>query len=568
MVWNPFNARRRVNVPVFEMQDINEPRRRAQALAEGVGKVTDIAAEILKRRDAEEYRKAKLDSAVVLSGIEAQIRSDMMNAVQSGDEQAVREAFKKYADMRAEALQDKSSIYSAAFDEEQAGVYARLNAKRIEAVKDARAVHSDLAVSDFLESEKAGVGSGDGLYERVARYAEKVEASYLPFAEKQRRRYEGASELISLGAKRAPSKTAADLANGKYDAYIPRENAMKIAKAADDEVFYKELENDPERLIRLMDERKDIFVSFSAKDRIDYRKKAENQLLARKKFEVAQDNANRAYAELDFFRAPTAAKLDAFDFRGNEKQREKWLLALESVPNQLASTRIESVSEIASALESLATMPADTPENREKLFKAAVDRMNDLLLLNRRGNLSEDDMKEHRNAIASAVTDMTFRLHLQDIAPVLAGFRDLTREWIETKKNRRDERSFLQKSLENPLKNYKRQNGGADNVLPNLLWNMTMGGVKNKAADIFDTGAKLTRVNDLLRGTMSKILQKVVLGDVAGAEAAYRAGVSRARVTLYPETAGKKKGDLIRKDGIVYTYEGDDGLHPIYKWGK
>ncbi len=568
MVWNPFNARRRVNVPVFEMQDINEPRRRAQALAEGVGKVTDIAAEILKRRDAEEYRKAKLDSAVVLSGIEAQIRSDMMNAVQSGDEQAVREAFEKYADMRAEALQDKSSIYSAAFDEEQAGVYARLNAKRIEAVKDARAVHSDLAVSDFLESEKAGVGSGDGLYERVARYAEKVDASYLPFAEKQRRRYEGASELISLGAKRAPSKTAADLANGKYDAYIPRENAMKIAKAADDEVFYKELENDPERLIRLMDERKDIFVSFSAKDRIDYRKKAENQLLARKKFEVAQDNANRAYAELDFFRAPTAAKLDAFDFRGNEKQREKWLLALESVPNQLASTRIESVSEIASALESLATMPADTPENREKLFKAAADRMNDLLLLNQRGNLSEDDMKEHRNAIASALPDMTLRRHLQDIAPVLAGFRDLTREWIETKKNRRDERSFLQKSLENPLKNYKRQNGGADNVPPNLLWNMSMGGVENKAADIFDTGAKLTRVNDLLRGTMSKILQKAVLGDVAGAEAAYRDGVSRARVTLYPETAGKKKGDLIRKDGIVYTYEGDDGLHPIYKWGK
>lgn len=568
MVWNPFNARRRVNVPVFEMQDINEPRRRAQALAEGVGKVTDIAAEILKRRDAEEYRKAKLDSAVVLSGIEAQIRSDMMNAVQSGDEQAVLEAFEKYADMRAEALQDKSSIYSAAFDEEQAGVYARLNAKRIEAVKDARAVHSDLAVSDFLESEKAGVGSGDGLYERVARYAEKVDASYLPFAEKQRRRYEGASELISLGAKRAPSKTAADLANGKYDAYIPRENAMKIAKAADDEVFYKELENDPERLIRLMDERKDIFVSFSAKDRIDYRKKAENQLLARKKFEVAQDNANRAYAELDFFRAPTAAKLDAFDFRGNEKQREKWLLALESVPNQLASTRIESVSEIASALESLATMPADTPENREKLFKAAADRMVDLRLLNQRGNLSEDDMKEHQNAIASAVSDMTLRRNLQDISPVLAGFRDLTREWIETKKNRRDERSFLQKSLENPLKNYKRQNGGADNVPPNLLWNMTMGGVENKVEDIFDTGARSRHVDSILLQTVNAVLKKAALGDVAGAEAAYRDGVSRARVTLYPETAGKKKGDLIRKDGIVYTYEGDDGLHPIYKWGK
>lgn len=568
MVWNPFNARRRVNVPVFEMQDINEPRRRAQALAEGVGKVTDIAAEILKRRDAEEYRKAKIDSAVVLSGIEAQIRSDMMNAVQSGDEQAVRDAFEKYADMRAEALQDKSSIYSAAFDEEQAGVYARLNAKRIEAVKDARAVHSDLAVSDFLESEKAGVGSGDGLYERVARYAEKVDASYLPFAEKQRRRYEGASELISLGAKRAPSKTAADLANGKYDAYIPRENAMKIAKAADDEVFYKELENDPERLIRLMDERKDIFVSFSAKDRIDYRKKAENQLLARKKFEVAQDNANRAYAELDFFRAPTAAKLDAFDFRGNEKQREKWLLALESVPNQLASTRIESVSEIASALESLATMPADTPENREKLFKAAADRMADLRLLNQRGELNEDDMNEYQTALHTTVTDMTLRRHLQDIAPVLAGFRDLTREWIETKKNRRDERTFVQRMTENPIKKYGRRENGATEGSPRRLWNMTGGAVGRVAERLYDSGKTADKVDVILSQTVGSVLKMAYAGDAAGAEAAYRDGVSRARVTLYPETAGKKKGDLIRKDGIVYTYEGDDGLHPIYKWGK
>lgn len=539
MVWNPFNARRRVNVPVFEMQDINEPRRRAQALAEGVGKVTDIAAEILKRRDAEEYRKAKLDSAVVLSGIEAQIRSDMMNAVQSGDEQAVLEAFEKYADMRAEALQDKSSIYSAAFDEEQAGVYARLNAKRIEAVKDARAVHSDLAVSDFLESEKAGVGSGDGLYERVARYAEKVDASYLPFAEKQRRRYEGASELISLGAKRAPSKTAADLANGKYDAYIPRENAMKIAKAADDEVFYKELENDPERLIRLMDERKDIFVSFSAKDRIDYRKKAENQLLARKKFEVAQDNANRAYAELDFFRAPTAAKLDAFDFRGNEKQREKWLLALESVPNQLASTRIESVSEIASALESLATMPADTPENREKLFKAAADRMVDLNNLNQRGVLSHDDKQKYLDVISKTATDLTIKRHMKNIAPVLVNLRNAN-EFLASIPDRRQR--------------IKARNE-----------------ISQAQAKSFFTGEVLRRANrgeEEMNSVMNEVLKYAVNGDAAGATAAYNNGIKRVREVMYPETIGKKKGDVITRNGIVYTYEGDDGLHPIYKWGK
>lgn len=568
MAWNPFFSRRRENFRLAPMQDINEPRREAAQLNKAVGTVVKVADPIKKQVNEAAYKQAKLDSSVALGGIEAEIRAQMSEAVNAGDPAAVTEAFSQYDKLRAEALKDQDDVYAEAFDEQSAAVRARLNQKMITAYQGALAVHSDEELTDKLALAINGVENNDDLGELVAGYAEGVDNAILPRSKKNRRRLEGVAAILEAGAKRDPQGTAIALTEGKYDAYIPRADAMKIARAADDAAFYGMLERNPERLVRLMDERKDIFSSFSPKDRIEYRKKAENQLLERKKFDVAQDKANRAYAELDFFRAPTAAKLDAFDFRGNEKQREKWLSVLESVPNQLASTRIESVSEIASALENLAAMPADTPENREKLFKAAADRMADVFRLNLRGELGEDDMKEYRKSIGEIATNSSLRQHLKNISPVLANFGDLASEWIQSKKAARDGRTFVQRMTENPIKKYGGRENGAKEGSPRRLWDMTGGAIERISADIADTGAKSAQVDDLLKNTMSKVLQKAALGDAAGAEAAYNEGVSRARVTLYPETAGKKKGDLIRKDGIVYTYEGDDGLHPIYKWGK
>lgn len=568
MAWNPFFSRRRGDFRLAPMQDINEPRREAAQINKAVGTVVKIADKIQEQINEAAYKQAKLDSSVALGGIEAEIRAQMSEAVNAGDPSAVAQAFSQYDKLRAEALKDQGDVYVKAFDEQSAAVRARLNQKMITAYQGALAVHSDEELTDKLALAINGVENNDDLGELVAGYAEGVDNAILPRSEKDRRRLDGVAAILEAGAKRDPQGTAIALTKGKYDAYIPRANAMKIARAADDAAFYGMLERNPERLVRLMDERKDVFSSFSPKDRIDYRKKAENQLLARKKFEVAQDNANRAYAELDFFRAPTAAKLDAFDFRGNEKQREKWLSVLESVPNQLASTRIESVSEIASALENLAAMPADTPENREKLFKAAADRMADLLRMNQRGELNEDDMNEYQTALHTTVTDMTLRKHLENISPVLANFGDLASEWIQSKKAARDGRTFVQRMTENPIKKYGGRENGAKEGSPRRLWDMTGGAVGRVAERLYDSGETADKVDVILSQTVGSVLKMAYAGDAAGAEAAYNEGVSRARVTLYPETAGKKKGDLIRKDGIVYTYEGDDGLHPIYKWGK
>lgn len=568
MAWNPFFSRRRENFRLAPMQDVNEPRREAAQINKAVGTVVKIADKIQEQIDEAAYKQAKLDSSVALGGIEAEIRAQMSEAVNAGDPAAVTEAFSQYDKLRADALKDQDDVYAKAFDEQSAAVRARLNQKMITAYQGALAVHSDEELTDKLALAINGVENNDDLGELVAGYAEGVDNAILPRSEKNKRRLEGVAAILEAGAKRDPQGTAIALTEGKYDAYIPRANAMKIARAADDAAFYGMLERNPERLVRLMDERKDVFSSFSPKDRIEYRKKAENQLLERKKFDVAQDKANRAYAELDFFRAPTAAKLDAFDFRGNEKQREKWLSVLESVPNQLASTRIESVSEIASALENLAAMPADTPENREKLFKAAADRMADLLRMNQRGELNEDDMNEYQTALHTTVTDMTLRKHLENISPVLANFGDLASEWIQSKKAARDGRTFVQRMTENPIKKYGGRENGATEGSPRRLWDMTGGAVGRVAERLYDSGKTADKVDVILSQTVGSVLKMAYAGDAAGAEAAYNEGVSRARVTLYPETAGKKKGDLIRKDGVVYTYEGDDGLHPIYKWGK
>ncbi len=539
MAWNPFFSRRRENFRLAPMQDINEPRREAAQINKAVGTVVKVADKIQEQIDEAAYRQAKLDSSVALGGIEAEIRAQMSEAVNAGDPAAVAQAFSQYDKLRAEALKDQGDVYVKAFDEQSAAVRARLNQKMITAYQGALAVHSDEELTDKLALAINGVKNNDDLGELVAGYAEGVDNAILPRSEKDRRRLDGVAAILEAGAKRDPQGTAIALTEGKFDAYIPRADAMKIARATDDAAFYGMLERNPERLVRLMDERKDVFSSFSPKDRIEYRKKAENQLLERKKFDVAQDKANRAYAELDFFRAPTAAKLDAFDFRGNEKQREKWLSVLESVPNQLASTRIESVSEIAAALENLAAMPADTPENREKLFKAAADRMADLNNLNQRGVLSNDDKQKYHDVISKTATDLTIKRHMENIAPVLVNLRNAN-EFLASIPDRRQRVRERNKILQSQGKSFfsgempRRANAGAEEM--NLV--------------------------------MNEVLKYALNGDTAGATAAYNNGIRRVREKMYPETIGKKKGDVITRNGIVYTYEGDDGLHPIYKWGK
>ena len=539
MAWNPFFSRRREDFRLAPMQDVNEPRREAAQINKAVGTVVKIADKIQEQIDEAAYKQAKLDSSVALGGIEAEIRAQMSEAVNAGDPAAVTEALSQYDKLRADALKDQGDFYKKAFDEQSAAVRARLNQKMITAYQGALAVHSDEELTDKLALAINGVENNDDLGELVAGYAEGVDNAILPRSEKNKRRLKGVAAILEAGAKRDPQGTAIALTEGKYDAYIPRANAMKIARAADDAAFYGMLERNPERLVRLMDERKDVFSSFSPKDRIEYRKKAENQLLERKRFDVAQDKANRAYAELDFFRAPTAAKLDAFDFRGNEKQREKWLSVLESVPNQLASTRIESVSEIASALENLAAMPADTPENREKLFKAAADRMADLNNLNQRGVLSNDDKQKYHDVISKTATDLTIKRHMENIAPVLVNLRNAN-EFLASIPDRR--------------RRIKARNE-----------------IAQAQAKSFLTGEMPRRANrgaEEMNLVMNEVLKYALNGDTEGATAAYNNGIRRVREKMYPETIGKKKGDVITRNGIVYTYEGDDGLHPIYKWGK
>lgn len=268
MAWNPFFSRRRENFRLAPMQDVNEPRREAAQINKAVGTVVKIADKIQEQIDEAAYKQAKLDSSVALGGIEAEIRAQMSEAVNAGDPAAVAQAFSQYDKLRADALKDQDDVYAKAFDEQSAAVRARLNQKMMTAYQGALAVHSDEELTDKLALAINGVENNDDLGELVAGYAEGVDNAILPRSEKNKRRMEGVAAILEAGAKRDPQGTAIALTEGKYDAYIPRANAMKIARAADDERFYKALRLDPESL------KKDIssFKTFDEKTRFQREK--------------------------------------------------------------------------------------------------------------------------------------------------------------------------------------------------------------------------------------------------------------------------------------------------------
>lgn len=268
MAWNPFFSRRRSTARFVPMQDINEPRQEAQQINKVVSSVVKIANHIQKQINEAVYNQAKLDSSVALGGIEAEIRAKMSEAVNAGDPDAVKEAYAQYDKLREEALKDQDNIYAKAFDEQSATVRARLNQKMITAYQGALAVNSDAEIEDTLALKINAAATDDDLAGIVGEYVEDVNNAILPRSEKEKRRVQGVLAILQTGAKKNPSKTAADLANGKYDAYIPRENAMKIARFADDERFYKALRLDPERLKNDME----TFKSYDEKTRYDREK--------------------------------------------------------------------------------------------------------------------------------------------------------------------------------------------------------------------------------------------------------------------------------------------------------
>lgn len=540
MVWNPYFSRRHIQPVVIPYSDINEPIRQTGAIARGITQATAAAVEEATEREMLEYRQARADAALALSDIENEVSLNIAGGIAAGDVGKVASSKEMYSKLRARALSGKSRIYVEAFDSIAPATVAVLQKKMRKGEQDAALIQADDTLSALLENYVAEIGiDGSILNDKIRTFSESVQSSVLLPGMQKKKIRAGTVDLLAAAIEQNPAGVSRALAGGAYKDVLTPEETHKLARKADETAFYRLMEGDAEKLKRVWAKEPELFPSFSARERHEYGRKIDAQIKSNRETVLAEDRVNRALAELEFWNNPTWEKVEAFDFRGNERQREKWLSVLESVPNPLAATRLDSVSEIAAALEDLTSMPADTPEAREKLFTAAAGRMADLRVLNLSGALNKEDMKKYNKVIAETATDLTIRRHMENIAPVLAKMRDIN-AFLKSVPDREERRKIRNRMNRAEMKDFL-----------STRWASRASNTKNE-----------------MRLVIQEVLSRAASGDTAGAMAAYNDGIIRVRERLYPETAGKKKGDIITRKGVVYTYAGDDGIHPIYEWGK
>lgn len=325
-----------------------------------------------------------------------------------------------------------------------------------------------------------------------------------------------------------PVRLKQDLESGKYDGAFSAEEQFNYLSGAENNIFKALLEGDTVEAEKFVKENK--FTTIPEKEALDKIAKVQKK---REKDVLEQDKVNRALYELDFWNDPSWGKMEAYDFRGDEKKKEKWEERLRQIPNPKARTTISSVDDLASGISALASMPYGSEEEKGKVFEEAARLTSAAFQMNKNSDLSVEDMRNYTASIGEIVTNGAMFVDFKKMFPDIERFR-------------KDISALRDSAINLPVRERS-------------SYVASLGGTEKNAQE----------AQRILNNGFGAFIKEIAAGNKENANLIYKDTLTSARNAMYPFLAGKEKGDVVVDDnGTVLVVAGNDGIMPVMEWKK
>ena len=498
--------------------------------AEGLAKLSEAVGDLERRKQG---LKASADAAQMQAELSVWLKEQEASRKGKKGFETLASDFIEEKDKRLSALKEKngSMYYREKLDEAAVNVFAGLVGQAENARINGEFREQQERLQGMIDAKNTVVMNDPSSWKEAAVEVEnQINAAILPaetkaaMGKKARHNFAYTSALTDLKAD--PVKLKEDLEAGKYDGAFSAEEQFNYLSGAENNILKALLEGDTVEAEKYVKENK--FTTIPEKAALE---KIAAVRKANEKAVLEQDKIDRALFELSFWNDPSWGKLKAFDFRGDEKKKEKWEERLRQIPNSEAKTAYNSIDDISRAIDELETMSADTKEEQGKLIEKASDLTAAIGSMNAKGNLSVDDMRTYTASVGKIAVDGTLRKDLQAMRPQAEAFRSALKE-------------------ANSIKN-KKERVAARNAINRSQANAFFGITPSPAEKILSDG-------------YAAFIKEIASGNKDTANMIYKDTLIAARNAMYPFLAGKEKGDAVVDDnGTVMVLAGFDGITPI-----
>ncbi len=499
------------------------------------GALKDLGKAVLNIENRNQTLKARADIAEVQAEMSAWFAERQASGNVENLTDEMRERLDKALDAKTRA--NGSGFYAQAIDAAKPDVVAGFLSQAEKAKIEGTFLENAKACEKIIDAQSTFVlNNPDKFKEAAQETAVAINAAVLPASEKDRliKRAGHGYSYISMqnDLQKNPDRLRENLQKGEYAEYTTPEEQMKYLSGAENKIFENMLV-EPQKSRAFIEKNPSYFKTIKKETAL---KKIANMERVMQEDALQTDRLNRSLQELDFWMAPTQAKLDAFDFRGNEEKREKWQDALSAVLNTNADTDFDKMADFGEKIEKIAAMPDETKEQQGAIISRAADVLAEMISANQSGLLNADDFSKNKDVLSKIAQDKTIRADFKKAMPSLAKIEKTFKQLreLDDKKERRAARRDIEISRRNLL--------GAK-----------IGFYPQKARRILSDG-------------LSAMLSAVANGQAEMADGIYKKALSDALKVTFPSIAGKQKGDLIDVgDGVVGELAEFDEIIPVVK---
>lgn len=499
------------------------------------GALKDLGKAVLDIENRNQTLKARADMAEV----QAKMSGWFAERAASGNVESLTEDMQKQLgkELSAATRTNRSAYYAQAVDDAKPALIASFLSQAEQAKIEGTFLENAKACEKIIDAQSTFVlNNPDKFKEAAQETAAAVNAAVLPAAEKDRlvKRAGRGYSYISMqnDLQENPNRLRENLLAGEYAEYMTPEEQMNYLSGAENKILESMLA-EPQKAREFMKKNPDWFKTIKKETAL---KKIENMERVAQESALQTDRLNRSLQELDFWQSPTQAKIDAFDFRGNEEKRKKWEDALAAVPNPNAETDFIKFTDFGAEIEKIAAMPDETKEQQGAIISKAADVLAQMMGANQNGKLEADDFAKHKDALSKIAQDKTIRADFKKAMPSLAKIEQAMAQVCEATDPR--EKKAIRRAVADSRKN---------------LLGAKFGLYPQKAQRILADG-------------FSAMLTAAANGKADAADGIYRQALSDALNVMFPAFAGKQKGDLVDLgDGVVGEFVELTGIIPVIK---
>lgn len=491
--------------------------------AEGLAKLSEAVGDLERRRQG---LKASADAAQMQADLSVWLKEQEA----SGNVDNLGKRFIEQKDKLLNGYSEKngSMYYREALDKAGVSVFASLIGQAENTEINGRFRQQQTDLERQIAAQNTVVMNDPTLWKTEADKAEvSINAAVLPaetkaaMIKKAKHNFAYTSALTDLKAD--PEKLKKELESGEYDGAFSAEERFNYLSGAENNILKALLEGDAVEAEKYVRENK--FTTIPEKAALD---KIAAKRKANEKAVLEQDKIDRALFELNFWNDPSWGKLEAFDFRGDEKKKEKWEERLRQIPNPDARTTISSVDDLASGISGLASMPYGTDEEKGKVFEEAAKLTSAVFRMNKDGILDAGDMRNYTSSIGQIVTNGVM-------------FDDFKKMFPDIERFKKDISAMRASAVNLPV----RERSG---------YVASLGGTKKNAQE----------AQRILNNGFGAFIKEIAAGNKDTANLIYKDTLIAARNAMYPFLVGKQKGDAVVDDnGTVMVLAGFDGITPI-----